>query len=71
MKPGVLYKKRHKAPNWNAQKLKTVAKSMSKLSRISKDELYNLHEIAYDTGDFVCAIVTVPNLIYVCWVNKI
>lgn len=26
-----------------------------------KDELYNLHEIAYDTGDFVYAIVTLPN----------
>ena len=33
--------------------------------------IYNLHEIAYDTGDFVRTIVTVPNLVCVCGVKEV
>ena len=35
------------------------------LFRLTHDALYNLHEIAYDLGDFVSKIITYPNLVVV------
>ena len=40
-------------------------------TRISKDELYNLHEIAYDTPGFVQKIATFPDLVCVCGLQEI
>ena len=77
MKPGVLYKKEvsHQSTD-DPKPLAEMPKNLKQLqnlrvkylshSRISKDELYNLHEITYDTGDFVRTIVTVPSLVCVC-----
>ena len=82
MKPGVLYKKEvsHQSTD-DPKPLAEMPKNLKQLqnlrvkylshSRISKDELYNLHEIAYDTGDFVRTIVTVPSLVCVCGVKEV
>lgn len=40
-------------------------------SRISRDDLYNLHEIAYDTIGFVHKIITYPDLACVCGLEQI
>ena len=40
-------------------------------SRISRDDLYNLHEIAYDTKGFVHKIITYPDLACVCGLDQI
>lgn len=40
-------------------------------TRISKDELYNLHEIAYDTPGYVHKISTFPDLVCVCGLQEI
>lgn len=34
--------------------------------RISQDTLYNLHEISYDTPDFIWKITTFPDLLCIC-----
>lgn len=39
--------------------------------RLTHDALYNLHELAYDLGDFVSKINTYPNLIIVCGLKGI
>lgn len=39
--------------------------------RISHDELYNIHEIAYDLDGFVAKIITYPDLVIVCGHPKI
>ena len=76
-KPGVVYKSEvsHQDTNYlkplnkmlkNLKQLQNLRVKCLTKGRISKDELYNLHEIAYDTGDFVRAIVTLPNLMCVC-----
>ena len=82
MKPGVLYKKEvsHQSTDdpkplaempKNLKQLQNLRVKYQSHSRISKDELYNLHEIAYDTGDFVRTIVTVPSLVCVCGVKEV
>ena len=38
--------------------------------RVSHDELYNIHEIAYDLTGFISKIVTHPDLIIVCGIPK-
>ncbi len=35
-------------------------------TRLSHDALYNLHELAYDLGDFVKQIATFPDLVVIC-----
>ena len=35
-------------------------------SRLSRDDLYNLHEITYDIDGFVHKIITYPDLICIC-----
>ena len=40
-------------------------------SRISRDDLYNLHEIAYNTTGFVHKIITYPDLACVCGLEQI
>ena len=40
-------------------------------SRISKDDLYNLHEIAYDVSGFVWKIITFPDLVCIFGLKEI
>ena len=35
-------------------------------TRISRDALYNMHEVAYDTPGFIWKITTFPDLICIC-----
>ncbi len=39
--------------------------------RLSHDELYNIHEIAYDLDGFIAKIITYPDLVIVCGHPKI
>ena len=39
--------------------------------RLTYDAIYNLHEIAYDMGDFVKVIKTFPDLTIVCGLKEI
>lgn len=40
-------------------------------SRLTRDALYNMHELAYDLGSFVKVIATYPNLIVICGHEKL
>ena len=40
-------------------------------SRISRDNLYNLHKIAYDTSGFAHKIITYPDLACICGLDQI
>ena len=40
-------------------------------SRISRDSLYNLHEIAYDLTNLVWKIVTFPDLVCICGLDEL
>jgi len=40
-------------------------------NRLTRDALYNMHELAYDLGSFVRVIMTYPNLIVVCGHEKL
>ena len=40
-------------------------------SRLSRDDLYNLHEIAYDNDSFVHKIITYPDLTCICGLGTI
>ena len=60
-------------PVLNPRNIKQVANhktSERQRFRISHDELYNIHEIAYDLTGFVSKIVTYPDLIIVCGIPK-
>ncbi len=37
---------------------------------LTHDTTYNLHEVAYDLDDFVKEIITFPDLILICGLNK-
>ena len=51
--------------------VKNVQARNRQLSRLTHDGLYNLHEIAYDLGDFVSKIITYPNLVVVCGLKSL
>ena len=56
-------------PVLNPRNVKQVAnhKSIERQKfRVSHDELYNIHEMAYDLSGFVGKIITYPDLIIVC-----
>ena len=55
----------------NMKQLRNLQQKQLHQSRISKDDLYNLHEIAYDTPGFIWKITTYPDLICVCGLHKI
>ena len=52
-------------PRDTTQVKNVQAKNRQKL-RLTHDALYNLHELAYDLGDFVSKIITYPDLIVIC-----
>ena len=55
----------------NMQQLRNLRQKQLHQSRISKDDLYNLHEIAYDIPGFIWKITTYPDLICVCGLREI
>lgn len=74
--PGIVYKKEIATMSCNNDKVTTETprdvKQLRNLrydhlhkSRLSKDGLYNLHEIAYDIPGFVWKIVTYPDLVVI------
>ncbi len=40
-------------------------------SRLTRDALYNMHELAFDLGSFVKVIMTYPDLIVICGHEKL
>ena len=85
MKPGSLYKKEisqqstessldreTKLPR-NLKQLQNLRVKFLSQNRISKDELYNLHEIACDVGtdNFVRKVITIPDLACVCGLKEV
>ena len=60
-------------PVLNPRNIKQVANHKTierQRFRVSHDELYNIHEIAYDLTGFISKIVTYPDLIIVCGIPK-
>ena len=55
----------------NMKQLHNLRQKQLHQSRISKDDLYNLHEIAYDIPGFIWKITTYPDLICVCGLHEI
>lgn len=51
----------------NVKQLRNLRFKRLNKSRISHDAFYNLHEIAYDTPDFVWKISTYPDLVCIMW----
>ena len=81
-KANVVYKKEVAEANCLSQQVPThMPRDLKQLqnlcfkhlnnSRISKDDLYNLHEIAYDTNDFLQRIITYPDLACLCGLQQI
>lgn len=83
MKPGLLYKQEISEQNTdnldtetelprNLKQLQNLrVKSLSQ-TRISKDEFYNLHEIAFDIEDkFVRKVITIPDLVCICGLKEL
>ncbi len=54
----------------NSEQIRNLQKKDRNKSRISHDAIYNLHEIAYDLGDFVKIIITFPDLIVICGLSE-
>ena len=50
----------------NLKQLQNIHFKHLKQSRISRDDLYNLHEISYDIDGFVHKIITYPDLTCIC-----
>ena len=50
----------------NSRQVINLQQKERQKSRLTHDALYNLHELAYDLGDFVKMIKTFPDLVIVC-----
>ena len=50
----------------NLKQLQNLRFKHLKESRLSRDDLYNLHEIAYDIDGFVHKVITYPDLTCIC-----
>ena len=55
----------------NMQQLRTIRHKQLNHQHISSDELYNLHELAYDIPGFVHKINTFPDLTCVCGLKEL
>ena len=55
----------------NLKQLRNIRYQQLHLMRISKDDLYNIHEIAYDVSGFVWRITTYPNLVCIVGLQEI
>ena len=49
----------------NMKQLRNLYHKQLQLSRISHDDMYNLHEIAYDIPGYIHKIITFPDLVCV------
>jgi len=49
----------------NMKQLRNLHHKKLQLSRISHDDMYNLHEIAYDIPGYIHKIITFPDLVCV------
>ena len=83
MKPGSLYKQEISQQNSGSQdtmnelprnlkQFQNMRVQFLSQNRISKDEIYNLHEVAFDIeNQFVRKVITLPNLIRMClWSSR-
>ena len=50
----------------NLVQIKNIQANQRQSARLSRDALVNLHELAYNLGDFVYKITTYPDLVVVC-----
>ena len=50
----------------NIKQIKNLQHKERQSTRLTHDAIYNLHELAYDLGDFVYKVITFPNLLMVC-----
>ena len=83
MKPGLLYKEKISQQNSesvdtetelprNLKQLQNLRVKYLDEKRISKDEFYNLHEIAFDIQNkFVQKVITIPDLVCVCGMKEV
>ena len=83
MKPGLLYKKEISQHCTESQDTETeLPRNLKQLqnlriqflsqNRISKDEFYNLHEVAFDIENkFVRKVMTIPDLVCVCGLKEV
>lgn len=55
----------------NLKQLRNLRFKSLKNSRISRDALFNIHEIAYDIPGFVWKVTTFPDLICICGLQEI
>ena len=55
----------------NLKQLQNLRFKHLKESRLSRDDLYNLHEIAYDIDGFVHKVITYPDLTCICGLGTI
>ena len=55
----------------DSRQLINVQQKQRQKFRLTQDAIYNLHEIAYDMGDFVRVIKTFPDLTIVCGLKEI
>ena len=55
----------------NMKQLRNLRYQQLQQSRISKDDLFNLHEIAYDVSDYVWKIFTFPDLVCIFGLKEI
>ena len=55
----------------NMKQLRNLHHKQLQLSRISHDDMYNLHEIAYDIPGYIHKIITFPDLVCVCGVQEV
>ena len=54
----------------NLRQIKNLQSKERQKSRLTRDALYNLHEIAYDLDGFVKIIHTYPDLIFICGLDE-
>ena len=83
MKPGLLYKEKISQQSSesvdtetelprNLKQLQNLRVKYLDEKRISKDEFYNLHEIAFDIQNkFVQKVITIPDLVCVCGMKEV
>lgn len=55
----------------NLRQIKNLQCKERQKCRLTHDAIYNLHELAYDLDDFVKVIVTYPDLVIICGLDKI
>lgn len=55
----------------NPRQIKNLQFKERQKCRLTQDAIYNIHELAYDLDGFVKVIITYPNLVIVCGLNKL